>query len=211
MAGFAAAQFANIFAHPLMSYVWPDGPQMNLMLRERILAHQKATPGLKRTNVGGWHSENGRLEFLGATGEQLVRHMIEMGDEATRLSLNVTDLAQVGGPFTWALDAWVNINDEGDFNRVHTHPGSTWSGTYYVDAGDPPKEAPQGTPIHLYDPCQGRANQFLPPLAPTSYLIAPEPGLMILFPSYVPHMVFAHRGSRPRISIAFNLRREPFP
>jgi hypothetical protein len=34
---------------------------------------------------------------------------------------------------------------------------------------------------------------------------------MILFPSYVPHAVPPHQGDRPRISIAFNLRKEPFP
>jgi hypothetical protein len=34
---------------------------------------------------------------------------------------------------------------------------------------------------------------------------------MILFPSYVPHDVLPHRGDCPRISIAFNVRKEPFP
>jgi hypothetical protein len=34
---------------------------------------------------------------------------------------------------------------------------------------------------------------------------------MVLFPSYVPHMVFPHAGTGPRISIAFNLRNEPYP
>jgi hypothetical protein len=38
----------------------------------------------------------------------------------------------------------------------------------------------------------------------------PDPGLMILFPSYVPHAVLPHRGDRERISIAFNVRKEPF-
>ena len=32
-----------------------------------------------------------------------------------------------------------------------------------------------------------------------------------VFPSYLPHMVYVHQGKRPRISIAFNLRKEPFP
>ncbi len=34
---------------------------------------------------------------------------------------------------------------------------------------------------------------------------------MVLFPSYLPHMVVVHQGKRPRISIAFNLRKEPYP
>jgi hypothetical protein len=32
---------------------------------------------------------------------------------------------------------------------------------------------------------------------------------MVLFPSYVPHMVFPHNGRSARISIAFNLRADP--
>ena len=35
--------------------------------------------------------------------------------------------------------------------------------------------------------------------------------MMVLFPSYLPHAVLAHQGVRRRISIAFNLRKEPFP
>jgi hypothetical protein len=35
--------------------------------------------------------------------------------------------------------------------------------------------------------------------------------MMVLFPGYVPHMVLPHQSKRPRISIAFNLRKEPFP
>ena len=46
---------------------------------------------------------------------------------------------------------------------------------------------------------------------PMTAFVKPEPGLMVLFPSYLPHMVYVHQGKRPRISIAFNLRKEPFP
>jgi hypothetical protein len=33
----------------------------------------------------------------------------------------------------------------------------------------------------------------------------------VLFPSYLVHAVLPHRGPRSRLSIAFNLRREPYP
>ena len=36
--------------------------------------------------------------------------------------------------------------------------------------------------------------------------IAPTPGLLLVFPSFVYHGVHPYRGSKPRISIAFNLR-----
>ena len=61
------------------------------------------------------------------------------------------------------------------------------------------------------DPNRARTNAFFPELSASDVLYQPEPGLMILFPSHVPHAVPPHRGPRPRISIAFNARREPFP
>ena len=93
------------------------------------------------------------------------------------------------------------------------HPSGfdTWSGTYYVDTGTGSDDAIAPAPLHFFDPCQGRANTFLTGIAPSSFTIRPEPGLMVLFPSYVAHMVYPHAGPEPRISIAFNVRREPFP
>ncbi len=68
-----------------------------------------------------------------------------------------------------------------------------------------------GTPIQLFDPDPARTNLFFPELLASSVTFKPEPGLMILFPSYVPHAVPPHGGDNPRISVAFNARREPFP
>jgi uncharacterized protein (TIGR02466 family) len=209
MAELASAKYANLFASPLLSHVWSDASELNEELCQRILAHEQKTSGVAHTNVGGWHSEIGQLEFCGSAGRRLVRHMYEMADEATRRLM--ADSQQPARTMRWTLDAWVNVNRVGEFNRTHTHAGSTWSGTYYVDPGDPPADDASGTPIHLFDPCQGRANTFMPLIVPISVLIRPEAGLMILFPSYLPHMVYPHRGSRPRISIAFNLRKEPYP
>lgn len=204
----ASAKTSNLFASPLMSHVWSDAAELNDALCERILAHEKVSRGVPYTNVGGWHSEIGQLDFCGDAGRRLIRHMYEMADEATRRVF--MDSQQPVKPVHWTLDAWANVNRAGDFNRTHTHAGTTWSGAYYVDPGDPPA-GEAGTPIHFFDPCQGRANTFMPLIVPISLLIHPQPGLMLLFPSYLPHMVYPHRGNRPRISIAFNLRKEPFP
>ena len=203
------ARFANIFATPLLLHGWDDGAELNAALLPTILSHAEANAGVAKTNVGGWHSDIGHIEFCGEAGRRLVRHMYEMGDHATRRVMS--EHGQPSRPVRWTLQAWANVNREGEFNRMHTHPGATWSGTYYVDPGDPPPDAESGTPLHLFDPCEGRGNSFFPPLVSTHLLIRPEPGLMVLFPSYLPHMVYPHRGSRPRVSIAFNLRREPYP
>lgn len=203
-----SARYGSLFATPLLEHVWTDGAALNVQLRESILEHARRHPGEERTNVGGWHSEAGGLEFCGNAGRRVISHMREMTEEATRRLYAA--FVRPPEPLSWTLSAWANINRRGDFNEMHTHPGATWSGVYYVDHGELNPDA-EGTSIHLSDPCPARTNIFFPTLSCQNVLFKPEPGLMILFPGYVPHAVLPHRGDRPRISIAFNVRKEPFP
>jgi uncharacterized protein (TIGR02466 family) len=202
------ARFGSLFASPLLEHVWSDGPELNASLRESILDHASRHPGDERTNIGGWHSEVGGLRFCGAAGERLIGHMLAMTEEATRRLY--AQYATPLEPLEWTLSAWANVNRRGDFNNMHTHPGATWSGVYYVDDGESHGHA-EGTAIHLSDPSPTRTNIFFPGLSTSDLLIRPVPGLMILFPGYVPHSVPPHRGDRPRISVAFNVRKDPFP
>jgi uncharacterized protein (TIGR02466 family) len=202
-------KYTNLFGSPLMAHKWVDCEALNTELRTRILDRQSHVASVAKTNVGGWHSESGKLEFCGDAGAKLVERMYAIGNEATARVLK--EYGHRPMQFEWTLHAWANVNSTGAFNRMHTHPGSTWSGTYYVDTGIDDSSTARPAPLHIFDPCQGRANTFLPPLVPSSFTIRPEPGLMILFPSYLAHMVFPHEGPAQRISIAFNLRREPFP
>lgn len=202
------APSASLFTTPLLSHVWADGAALNPLLRERILGHERHHPGATLTNYGGWHSAYGRLEFCGDAGERLVAHMHEMIEEAT--SRLHASFGKPAPPATWRLSVWANINRRGDFNQVHTHPGATWSGVYYVDHGEA-EGVSAATSIQLFDPDAARTNLFFPELQASSIAFKPEPGLMILFPSYVPHAVPPHGSDRPRISVAFNVRREPFP
>jgi uncharacterized protein (TIGR02466 family) len=209
MAELQGAEYANLFAAPFMSYLWPDSDELNKDLRQKILAHERANPGrgVSKSNVGGWHSEAGQIEFCGAAGKTLIERTLAAANEATLRALAGRECPAFG----WICEAWANVNRDGDFNRVHIHGMSTWSGTYYVDDGDPPASAELGTALEITDPCAQRASTFFPTILPPGIFIRPRPGLMVLFPSYVPHMVMPHRGKRPRISIAFNYRKQPFP
>lgn len=203
---FAEARYANVFATPLVTYFLGDVTELNASLREQILSHQTQSAGLSKSNRGGWHSDVGELEFCGDAGKRIVSCMRGLADEATRRVF--AEYKKPESPLHWKIYAWANVNRVGDFNKVHVHPASTWSGTYYVDTGDPIEDA---APLHLFDPSPARAVSFLPHVVQDSVYIHPRPGLMVLFPSYVPHSVFPHEGKGTRISIAFNLRKEPYP
>ena len=200
--------FGNFFATPVVSQMLTDGAALNAQLRASILEHERTHPGVELTNFGGWHSETGRLEFCGAAGERLIRHIHEMIGETTRQLF--ASFTRPLTPMNWTFSAWANVNRKGHFNQVHTHPGATWSAVYYIDHGEA-DDMVEGTALHLYDPNSARTNLFYPELSAQDVLFRPTPGLMVLFPSYVPHAVLPHQGERERISIAFNVRREPFP
>ncbi|HUB96683.1 MAG TPA: TIGR02466 family protein [Stellaceae bacterium] len=209
MAGLGEIEFVNLFPSPFASYQWPDNDALNKELRQKILAHERETPGLgqSKSNVGGWHSEAGQLQFCGDAGSALIGRMIALVTEATARTL----AGRQAPAFTWAIEAWANVNRVGDFNRMHIHGMSTWSGTYYVDDGDPPPDQEFGTALEVTDASAQRSATFFPTILSAGIYIKPRSGLMVLFPSYLPHMVMPHRGKRPRISIAFNFRKNPFP
>jgi len=203
-----SARIEFFFPHPFMRHVWSDSEALNAELRRHILNEESKQKGRGRSNIGGWHSEVGLLEWCGDAGKKLVERMVQMANQASGQVF--MGYGRQPAPFSWTIQAWANVNRRGDFNRTHTHPGATWSGTYYLDTGAAPGEQ-ETTPLSLIDPCQGRAATFFPITVPETVYVFPEPGLMVLFPSYIPHMVYPHKGSEARISIAFNLRKEPFP
>jgi uncharacterized protein (TIGR02466 family) len=202
------AQFGNLFGSPVLTHLWSDGAELNASLSQSILEHEGKHGGVELTNFGGWHSETGKLDFCGEAGLKLIGHFHEMAGEATRRLYAV--FGRTPPQINWSFSAWANINRQGNFNQVHSHPGATWSGVYYVDHGEE-NEGAEGTALHLYDPNTARINLFFPDISAQDVLFKPVPGLMVVFPSYVPHAVLPHRGTRPRISIAFNLRKEPYP
>ena len=65
MSDFSKTRYTNIFTTPLITHTWEDGPELNALLRERILAHEAQNRGIAKSNHGGWHSETGQLEFCG--------------------------------------------------------------------------------------------------------------------------------------------------
>lgn len=209
MAGLEGAEFVQLFPTPFLSFRWPDSDALNAELRRAILAHERANPAKDKVinAVGGWRTPGGHLEFCGEAGRTLIGRMTEMVNEATRRAL----AGRAYSAFEWQAEMWPNVNRAGDYHRMHNHGMCTWSGTYYVDDGDPPADDRFGTALEVVDPCGQRSVTFFPGVLPPGIYIKPEPGLMVVFPSYVMHMVMPHRGKRPRISIAFNYRKQPFP
>lgn len=106
-------------------------------------------------------------------------------------------------PRSYDLDVWGNLLGRADHQSAHIHNLGWMSGVYYVAVPDPePEEHPRAGWIEFNRPGYG-----IP--APSGEwgieAIRPEPGMAILFPSYVWHGTIPFNNPGQRISIAFDL------
>ncbi len=189
------------FATPIHQARYERTDDFNAQLAQRILALRDASTGVTRSNVGGWHSD---ADVLARLGEPFGTQLGKMFAECVRAAvLAMVDQIEPW-PDTIKMDAWANVNESGDWNSPHIHPGSPWSGVYYVAT-----EGDAGGEIVLTDPrtaalmCSHPLNPFT---ATNQVTMAPAAGMMLVFPAFVYHSVRPYRGQSPRISVAFNLR-----
>jgi uncharacterized protein (TIGR02466 family) len=191
----------NLFSTPLFSHVLKNVDALNAELRDLILDRERTNPPAVKSNIGGWQSEADFLTWGGSAVTTLGRYLATAVEIATaKLPLVAPNLK-----IKFELVAWAAVNRKGDYNTSHVHPGATWSGVYYVDPGDQPEQG-LGAVLELEHPIQAMVMNFFPGLLPSTLVVRPEAGLVILFPSCLVHNVRIYRGDRPRICVPFNAR-----
>ena len=122
------------------------------------------------------------------------------------------------GEGRWSFEAWINANQKGNFNPPHIHPGSNYSGCYYV-------QFPQDSGlIHFLDPRpQHRISSPDPPSTSTHsergkncydtpnqydssvFTSHVKEGKVIIFPSWLMHYVDPNPTEGLRVSVCFNI------
>jgi uncharacterized protein (TIGR02466 family) len=190
-------QVENVFPTPVFRYVLKHPEALNAQLRDLILARERATPSVAKSNQGGWQSPPDFFE----SGEPAVAALAQLVAGALNVA---TARADVPPNFKvrFQLYGWAAVNRKGHYNTMHVHPMSTWSGTYYVDAGDE-DDAP-GAMLEFAHPVAAAVMNFFPGILPSARLVRPQTGMMIVFPSYLQHSVRMYGGQRPRICVPFN-------
>ena len=99
---------------------------------------------------------------------------------------------------------WINVMNKGATHTPHIHPHSAVSGTYYVTA------PPGSGAIRFEDPRLAML-MAAPPKRKNSRLenrtfvdVAPKPGMLLLWESWLRHGVEANASKSQRISVSFN-------
>jgi len=93
---------------------------------------------------------------------------------------------------------WCSVYDEGDQHGSHNHPNSLIAGTYYPSVGA------RSSSIILEAPWKSHIMHDSAPLGIFAY--RPQPGDMLLWPSWLDHRVPVQgKSDTRRVAISFNL------
>jgi uncharacterized protein (TIGR02466 family) len=198
----------GLFPTPVVHAELPGSDRINAGLRAAIEARMASHPSTDHSNLGGWQSSWDLAEWGGDSAREVLSQAKTVANRMT------CDRQGKAVNVDWQINAWANVNGTGNGNEFHTHPGSFWSGTYYVDDGGIGEDPSLGGEFEIQDP-RGIAPAMYAPLlafnvpgglaAGSSESIPPKTGRMLMFPAWLSHAVRPYLGQRQRISIAFNL------
>lgn len=171
------AKVESLFGIPLWVI---EGDLLEGSLDWALDFRNKNPDGVQMTNQGGYHSKDINNEF------PFYDHLQERIKTLPRCKV---------------VSIWININGQGDYNSIHTHPLIDLSLVWYLTDN-------QNT-LRLMDPLGDMKHKILRSLdhqnMNTSNLVRATAGDMVAFPGFIPHLVEPNREETERVSIAFNL------
>ncbi len=197
----------SLFPTPVACIPIANFDEINPGIERAILQRENAVRGLRNSSIGGWQSE---LDFTQWPEPEIA----ELVDSIKCAVLNMVGLLSGIRQFdsTLSLVAWANVNRSGHFNQVHIHPGSHWSGVYYVSPGEfDDDDIEFAGQLQIHDP-RDRAEMVIHPGTPFGYpfRIEPRAGMMVIFPAWLSHSVNVFYSQTTRISVSFNAELQSF-
>jgi len=102
---------------------------------------------------------------------------------------------------------WTIRQYAGEYQEMHSHPGGNLSGNIYISAPDL---------VTNSQPCDSQVAFRMPHTRDVSKFIMndtwkynPTPGTVVVFPSYLPHIVYPWKGDGHRTVMAFDAKLVP--
>jgi uncharacterized protein (TIGR02466 family) len=197
-----------LFPVPFVTIRLQDAETLNPRLLAEIEQRRKVEPGIDRSNRYGWHSALDLFDRREPAHAQLAREIDAMVSSVTA-KLVPDAPAGIGT----SHEGWVNVSPTNAMNSPHDHPGSFWSGTYYVHIPEADESDRQSGAIEFLDPrgSIGSNAGLETPFTRGKFTARPAAGTCFIWPSFVRHWVHPNRSAEDRVSIAFNSRYTRLP
>ena len=186
------------------------------LVKDALKENQSDPDGEDHSNMGGWHSKTD-LETKYQSYLKLSKLLTEYGN------LYCKEHGYKDGIV--CTDLWANINQSGDLNFLHHHGTTALAGVYYpiesiikddwifnytnenpIKAGTWDNE--KGGSLIFQDPSYGMKVHLIKdkssPYNIDFYHVYPTASVLVLFPTYLSHMVIPFREDKIRVSISFS-------
>ncbi|HEX7917423.1 putative 2OG-Fe(II) oxygenase [Rudaea sp.] len=211
------AGFHALWPTPIGLHRYADAASLNPLL-VRVFGALRATQSHQRGQSPG--------AFFASDDDLL--HRIKLGEWTNFVSFVTASLGetvQQANHLAWEgrnlelrigiEGMWFQCSRDGAFHDVHTHGNCSWSGVYIVQADETERRAQHP----VYGVANGVTRLYGPPFATlggafvdagNAYLqpphqdVAPEPGQLLLFPSWLAHQAMPYDGEAERIIVSFN-------
>lgn len=202
------AQPIALFETPVAYCRIKEGDRLLNDLERTIKQKRSESEGLKRSNIGSWHSDTDMLKWGGAAARKLAETAISVARKMSHF--------QEGGAddFDWFVRMWANVTPGGGMNAIHSHPGNLWAAVIYLDLGGAEEDQSLGGSLYLEDPRfpmaamrdasfrlmsgNGQPQQYEVDLKLAR-------GNLLVFPAWLRHGVRPYTGAGERVSIALNI------
>jgi uncharacterized protein (TIGR02466 family) len=184
----------DLFSIPCWQYLLPNYDKQSIILSIENFQTHYGTEQV--SNHRGFQSQKNLHSVKELT--DIVNFVCDSARQAAKeLNLEFTNVG--------IIESWSNVNQgTNSYNHQHAHQG-VLSGVFYLDA-------PEGSGnLVIVNPGMNTLWQGYPMIkARNKYTseaikVKPRDGLLILWPSYVPHCVETNTQDVTRISISFNI------
>ena len=200
MADRVISAFPTIILQRRLEGMEETNRQLEALVNEIAATEPNSTVGT--TTEGGFQTKEDLFQRdnpgLAALKPHIFSAMQEYSSQLIR-----QELTRPPQKVDFILWGWAVAYKAGHSQGLHVHPSANVSGVYYVTAPPSTLEPGDAGKISFYDP-RPRATMTQLPFQATRHRIAPVPGDMYLFPSWLEHSVSPFQGEGTRICIAFN-------
>ena len=208
--------------NPNIQKLWPVH-----ILSKRFSHHQKVNPKLLELFYKHRDKEQRSPNTAYASADDLLNQYpmhTELEELADFIRSGIFEVAREANGELWQENDKVRINLTGlwfqisngfHFHETHVHGNCSWSGVYYVQAGESSASAEshrgkQANGItrfygpHMENMAGGHGDYGNFYLHDSSWDSYPQDGKLCIFPSYLKHMVFPYNGAEDRVIVSFH-------